>query len=364
MKKHILFQPHNINPKLLEGVYSGCRKFDLRLSIYHPGMIKKLDPQDFDGLLSYKSEFLDLIRSHGGKAVCTSMLADEPVRLKFDATVACDEDTIGQLGANYFLHKGYWNFACSLDSLREQAFVETLKRAGQKHIHVFPKPPYHPGTQTMRVEFLKNLPKPCAFFVQSVHFGEFWYVGVNQAGLCIPDELAVLGIDNIEYICNILEPTISCIDTSDFEHGYRMCEVLAKLLNGEPVEPVTLIAPQKRVVERASTDCFAVKNEKVRQMIRFACDHFTEGLTVQTIAEKFSLTMPTVYKLFDHHLRISPKHFLIDLQLKRAEELMKRGDMKMADVAKESGFASLRSFYEFFNKYHGTSPKEWCCRIR
>ena len=216
----------------------------------------------------------------------------------------------------------------------------------------------------MRVDFLKNLPKPCAFVVQTVHFSEFWHEAVHQAGISIPDELAILGIDDIEYICDILEPSVSCIDASDFEHGYRMCEVMAKLLNNEPVEPVTLIAPKKRVVERASTDYFAVKNEKVRQMIRFACDHFTEGLTVQAIAEKFSLTMPTVYKLFDHHLRISPKRFLLELQLKHAEELMKRGNMKLSDVAKESGFGTPKSFYDFFHKYHNTSPKVWRCSIR
>ena len=364
MKKHILFQPYHINTKFVEGAYAGCRKFGLRLSISHPGTIKGIDPCAFDGILSNKLDYVDAIRSHGGKAVCTTMMIGDHLRQKFDAVVACDENAIGQLGANYFLHKGYWNFACSLDPLREQAFVGALKRAGQKHIHVFPKPPYRPGTMAMRVDFLKNLPKPCAFVVQTVHFSEFWHEAVHQAGISIPDELAVLGIDNIEYICDILEPSLSCIDANDFEHGYRMCEVMSKLLNNEPVEPVTLIAPQKRVVERASTDYFAVRNEKVRQMIRFACDHFTEGLSVQTLADKFSLSQQTVYKLFDRHLRNSPKRFLIELQLKHAEELMKRGDMKMSDVAKESGFATLKSFYDFFREYHNTSPKEWCCRIR
>ena len=362
MKKHILFQPYHINVRFIEGAYAGCRKFDLRLSICHPGMVKNLDPQGFDGLLSNRIDFVDAIRANGGKAVCTSMLVGDSMRQKFDAAVACDEYAISQLGAEYFLHKGYWNFACSLDHLREQVFVETLKRAGLKHIRVFPKPPYRPGTMAMRAEFLRDLPKPCAFFVQTVHFGEFWYEAVQQAGIRIPDELAVLGIDDIAYICDILEPPISCIDTCDFEHGYRMCEVLAQLLNNEPAEPVTLIAPRKRVVERASTDYFAVKNEKVRQMIRFACDHFTEGLSVQTLADKFSLPLRTVYKLFDRHLRHSPKRFLIELQLKRAEELMRSGGMKMADVAKESGFATQKSFYDFFREYHNTTPKEWCCR--
>ena len=364
MKKNILFQPYHFNPKLTEGLYAGCREFGLRLAICHPGMMKTIDLQSFDGLLSNTLDYTDKIRSHGGKAVCYSMMIDDFKRQHFDAAVACDEQAICQLAANYFLHKGYWNFACSLDRMRERAFVESLHHAGQTEIHTFPKDAFMWGTLAMRVQFLKDLPKPCAFFVQTVHFGELWYEAIHLAGIRIPDELAVLGIDDIEYICNLLEPPISSIDTSNFEQGYRMCEVLAKLLNNEPVEPVTLIAPQKRVIERASTDCFAVRNEKLRQMIRFACDHFAEGLTVRDLAKQFSLSMPSVYRLFFNHLWTSPKHFLIELQLKRAEELMRRGNMKMSAVAKESGFATLKSFYAFFKEYHNATPKEWCCRIR
>ena len=191
MKKHILFQPYHINTKFVEGAYAGCRKFGLRLSISHPGTMRNLDLRFFDGLLTNKPGYVDEIRSHGGKAVCTTMMIGDHLRQKFDAVVACDENAIGQLGANYFLHKGYWNFACSLDPLREQAFVEALKRAGQKHIHVFSKPPYRPGTMAMRMDFLKNLPKPCAFFVQTVHFGELWYEAIHLAGIRIPDAVVL-----------------------------------------------------------------------------------------------------------------------------------------------------------------------------
>ena len=361
-RKHILFQPFHLNPDLVEGIYAGCRQFDLRLSIDHPGML--LHEQTFDGLLSNSLTYLDAVRAHGGKAVCYSMLIPSSRQAQFDATVACDESAIGRLGAEYFLRKGYRHFACALDALRKQAFAEALHDAGQEDIRIFPASTSHPGSLAMRANFLRTLPKPCAFLVQTVHFGEFWYEAVKLAGLRVPEDLAVLGIDDIEYICNLLEPSLSSIDTGTFEQGCRMCEVIAKLLNNEPAEPVTLIAPQKRVIERESSDFYAVGYEKLQRMISFARAHIGEGLTVRTLAEKFSLTMPTVYKLFFRHLRLSPKRFLIELQLRHAEKLLKRGNMKMSDIAEESGFATLKSFYDFFHKYHNTTPKEWCYRIR
>ena len=158
MKRHILYQPILINTKLVEGLYAGCRDFDLRLSIAHPGMTNRPDLHSFDGLLSTKLNYVDEIRAHGGKAVCYSMQASDMTRAQFDATVACDEFAICRIGATHFLQKGYENFACSLDTIRKQAFIETLHRAGRDRIHAFPLSAQHPGTLEMRVEFLRSLP--------------------------------------------------------------------------------------------------------------------------------------------------------------------------------------------------------------
>ena len=104
--------------------------------------------------------------------------------------------------------------------------------------------------------------------------------------------------------------------------------------------------------------------EKLRRIIRFSREHIAERLSVGDLAKTFSLTMPALYQLFERHLRISPKRFLIELQLNRAKYLLSTGNYKMEVVAAESGFVSVESFFRFFREYHDTTPKEWCCRIR
>lgn len=359
-----MFQPFFVNIKLLEGIYFACRKFDMQLSICQPGM-KIHNIKSFDGLLTNSLEYVETIHSKGGKAVCYSNLINEKSLLKFDACVTSDEKKIGRIGAEYFLRKGFWNFACSLDLLRQQIFCENLQQAGQNSIHCFdPKLVTKSGNMARRIDFLKKLPKPCAFFVQPVHYWEYWHEAVSRAGLKVPEDLAIVTIDDLEYICNLSAPTLSSIDTSNFEQGYRMCEVLSKLLDHEEVEPMTLITPQPQVVERESSDFYPVRNEKLRRIIRFSREHISERLTVGDLAKTFSLTMPALYQLFERHLRISPKRFLIELQLKRAKYLLTTGNSKMEVVAAESGFTSLDSFFHFFREYHNITPKEWCCRIR
>ena len=364
MKKHILFQPFFANTKMLDGIYYGCKKYDLQLSIHHPGTPIAHEGA-FDGILTNNANYADAIHERGGKAVCCSTLLLENVMSKFDACVACDEHEIGRIGAEHLLRKGHWNFACYLDSLRQQIFVENLTRAGQKSIHCFVSNSINrPGTMAKRIDFLRKLPKPCAFLVQTVHYWEFWNEAVNRIGLRVPEDLAVLCIDDLEYICNLADPPLSSIDTNNFEKGYRACEVLAKLLNQEKVEPLTLIAPQPQVIERASSDYYPVRNEKLRLMIRYAREHIAERLSVSDLAKISSLTMTAVYFLFERHLRTSPKRFLLELQLKRAKYLLMNGNSKMEEVAAESGFASPESFFHFFREYHNITPKEWCCRIR
>ena len=94
--------------------------------------------------------------------------------------------------------------------------------------------------------------------------------------------------------------------------------------------------------------------------LRISGKHIGEGISVRRLANEFSMTVPSLDELFQRHLRNTPKRFLIELQLKRAEDLLKQGDLTIAAVAKESGFATLSGFYDFFHKYHNTSPKEWC----
>lgn len=185
---------------------------------------------------------------------------------------------------------------------------------------------------------------------------------IQRSGVKVPEELSVLGIDNHEYVCNALSPRLSAIDTNSYELGFRAVETMAKLLNGETVPHQTLIAPQKRVVERESSDFYAVSNKKLLQIITFIRTHICEGLTVRSLAEEFSVTVQALDALFLRHLWTTPKRFLIEQQLMQAEELLRHGDLKLSDVARESGFATPKSFYDFFREYHNTSPKEWMLR--
>ena len=366
-KKNILLKPYFFNMKLAEGAYAGAERYGLALSLAQPSYFESTSPwKKYDGILtpSIKSaSWRKELQKDGCKVICLSLLGEKDLLEEADAIVASDESQVCMEGATYFHHKGFSNFACCLDRKREMLLRSQLQKIGIENIYSFA-----PSTSKIavdlesRIEFIRKLPKPCAFIVQTVLWTERWNEVIQRSGVKVPEELSILGIDNYEYICNVQSPRLSAIDTNSYELGFRAVETMAKLLNGEAVPHQTLIAPKKRVVERESSNFYAVSNKKLQQIIAFIRAHIGEGLTVRLLAEEFSVTVQALDSLFLRHLWISPKRFLIEQQLMRAEELLRHGDLKIAEVARESGFMTQKSFYDFFKEYHNTSPKEWCCR--
>ena len=365
-KKKILLIPFFFNLKLIEGSYAGAERYGLALSVAQPSYFVTTRPwKKYDGILtaSMKSSAREKLQEDGCKVICLSLLDPGDFPEKADATVAADESQVCMTGANYFLRKGFSNFACCLDPKREVLFRLQMQKVGIENVYSFtPSPIPLEVDMKSRIEFIRKLPKPCAFLLQTVLWSERWNDVIRRAGVKVPEELSILGIDNHEYICNAQSPRLSAIDTSSYELGFRAVETMARLLNGETVPHQTLIAPQKRVVERESSDFYAVGNEKLRQIIAFIRAHICEGLTVSRVAKEFSISVQYLDSLFLRHLHNTPKRFLIEQQIMRAEELLRHGGLKIAEVARESGFVTQRNFYDFFKEYHNTSPKEWCCR--
>ena len=365
-KKKILLNQHFFNLKMIEGAYAGAEQYDLALSVAQPCYYEsKLPWKSFDGILtvSFNSDNWGKLFNDRCKVVALSLFGEKKLLERADAIVASDAMQVCTTGIEYFLRQGFSNFACCLNSKREEMFRLQMQKSGIENVYSFvPSSTKIEVDLESRIEFIRNLPKPCAFLIQTVLFAERWNEVIHRSGVKVPEEVSILGIDNHEYICNSQSPRLSAIDTSGYELGFRAVETMAQLLNGETVPHMTLIAPKKRVVEQESSDFYAVSNEKLRKIIAFIRGHICEGLTVQRLAKEFSITVQSLDDLFLRHLHNTPKRFLVEQQLMRAEELLRHGNLKIAEVARESGFTTLRRFYDFFREYHNATPKEWCCR--
>lgn len=269
-----------------------------------------------------------------------------------------DDYAVGGIAAEYFLKRGYRNFAAYSISRRCEGFRETLEKHGCTCICS--------GTMFNRdqqelARWLKALPAPCALFCEND-----WDAAdaVNAAiwnGLRIPSSLAILGGGNNALVCNAPAIPISSVDFRYYELGQRVAEEMDRILDGEKIDPEPLhFPPSPLVVERRSTDFFAVSNLKLTKILELLRRNAERKISLHEVAKQFALSDSALYKLCVRNLGISPKEFLLEQRLSRVRELLlSTRRQTMEEIAENCGFPTPGAMFSAFRKTFHMSPGEW-----
>ena len=214
--------------------------------------------------------------------------------------------------------------------------------------------------QQVLARWLKALPAPCALFCEND-----WDAAdaVNAAiwnGLRIPSSLAILGGGNNALVCNAPAIPISSVDFRYYELGQRVAEEMDRILDGEKIDPEPLhFPPSPLVVERRSTDFFAVSNLKLTKILELLRRNAERKISLHEVAKQFALSDSALYKLCVRNLGISPKEFLLEQRLSRVRELLLSTRQTMEEIAENCGFPTPGAMFSAFRKTFQMSPGEW-----
>jgi len=272
-----------------------------------------------------------------------------------------DDAAIGIIAAEYFLSHGFRNVAMYATG-KSVRLVTCERELNARGIccHVL-----HRGDRSLVAQEpaflgaqLRRLPLPCAVFCENDLYAYDIVDAALAAGLAIPDQVAILGVGNDELICESGSVTLSAIDSHLDQVGYRAAAELDRLMGGEaPGEPV-FIAPHPEVIQRMSSDVFAVRNPKLRDILTFFQRNFPSAISIAEVAARHSLSESAMYKLFRRNLNTSPAEVLMKLRLSRAVFLLKGNDLKIGVIASEAGFGDANAMYCAFRKYLKSTPGE------
>jgi LacI family transcriptional regulator len=179
--------------------------------------------------------------------------------------VLTNDRAIGELAAGHLLDRGFRNLAfCGYQHLawstdRAAAFAEAIARSGKSCQTLFGKPGEIgvASIQTILAGWIARLPKPVGIFachdrVAMLVANACWHLGLR-----VPDEVAILGVDNNPSECGFTSPAISSIMGSARRIGYQAAELLERLMRGARVRESPLLVSPAGVAMRASTDVFA-----------------------------------------------------------------------------------------------------------
>jgi len=198
--------------------------------------------------------------------------------------VYVDDDIIGRIAANHFVNRGFkrfgffdWKLECvTVNQLRKDAYFDELRKKGfdeadfylieQSEGDILNNFELHRRHILAQLELL---PRPIGIYTGQDNLAADLVEICGRNNIHVPEEVAILGTDNIELICKSSLVPISSIDANFGELGYRAAQRLQQLMDGEisnDADPVKI--EPKGLVRRRSTDVLAVKHPKVAEAIR------------------------------------------------------------------------------------------------
>jgi LacI family transcriptional regulator len=331
-----------------------------------------------DGILSFVGNRDDLaafILAHPAPTVEISL-----VRADLDLPrVAADNQRIGLLAAAHFSERGFRHclwvpFQDDVPNReRREGFLKGLQVAG-----VIPHelPPSHwqaspdgshdwAARRRIVSRELRRLPKPLAVFCYNDCVAADIIAACSHAGLVVPDEVAVLGVDNDAMLCESINTPLSSVRHDLEGMAYEAAALLDHLMNGGQAPLEVKRVPPKGIATRRSTDILAVDDRKVARALRFIWDRYaTSSLSVADVAEAVGVHRRVLEKAFHQELGRGINQELVRTRLRVVTQRLEASDESITDIASKSGYTRPNHLFRTFRASFGMSPRQYREKVR
>ena len=281
--------------------------------------------------------------------------------------IRSDDQIITDQIAEHLSQRGFRNFGYvgfkdrNFSKSREHCFRQVLATQERATIASFEVPDETEEitwetSQNSLAEWLLQLPKPVGIMACYDVMGFRVLDACRRVGLSVPDEVAVVGVDNDAELCALSNPPLSSVDHRSEQIGFTAAEILNELINGGPQpKSLTTVRPNG-IVTRHSSDIIAIEDEKVAEACRYIRQHACDGITVPEVAEHVTLSRRALERRFHNALRRSPQSELRRIQLDQVRRLLDETDYKLSTIAKMSGFRYHEYMSKVFKEKMGISP--------
>jgi len=284
--------------------------------------------------------------------------------------VGSDHVGIGKMGASHLLERGFRNFAfCGfaneLWSMQRFNGFRTGVPQSNGPISLYETP--WRGPNMLRwdqdieqiVKWLIALPKPVAIMACNDVRGLHVLEACSRAGVLVPEEVAVLGVDDEEIMCELCTPPLSSVAPNPEGIGYAAAELLDALMAGKRPRQLRISIDPIRVFCRQSTDVMAVSDWAVASAARFMREQALHGCRINDVLHKVNMSRATLEKRFRKHLNRSPKQEMRRIRIERIKQLLAETDFTLERIAELSGFEHPEYMSVLFKRETGQTPGKY-----
>jgi len=284
--------------------------------------------------------------------------------------IIADNATVGRMAAEHLLDRGFRCFSyCGLKNRpwsreRSESFAKRIGKAGFES-HIF----YtdlrlenwrsFEGEQQNLIERLKALPKPVGLMAGNDVCGRYIIEACQIAGLQVPDQVAVIGVDNDDLICDLTTPPMSSVALNTEKAGYEAAKLLDKLMTGEKMTGQNILVRATCVVARQSTDILDVEDRTVAEAIRFIRQRSKESIQVDDVVDYVAVSRRNLELRFKKALDRSIYREIKHARTQQIIRLLCETDLSISEIALKLGHPSDKHIARYFKQHTGISLREY-----
>lgn len=332
-----------------------------------------------DGILNWAKEWgangiIGQFRSHSEigkfkKAGISVIAQDFEERFEDVPIITGAYQETGRLGAEYLLKKGFKNFAfygfknIVWSRERSEGFEGRINEEGYD-VHYFEHEKsrskdlwyYKPSELS---SWLKSLPKPIALMAcddnQGLHVSE----ASRHAGIRIPEDVAVLGVDNDENICYLADPPLSSINLDIERGGYEAAKLIQRMISEEDVNYHDIIVKPTTIVTRQSAEIYATSDKHIVDALKFIHTNIDSNVTVSQVLQEVPLSRRSLEKRFIKTTGLPVYKYIYQLRIEKFTKKLLETDRTITEIAHDLGLNDSKNVTRLFKQIKGISPLEF-----
>ncbi|ARN57989.1 Xylose operon regulatory protein [Sedimentisphaera salicampi] len=338
----------------------------------HPGkaaipeleFIKKVGA---DGIIMRETPNTEKILSLGIPTILSSYLQKEYTGA---VQVLNDNEKIGSMGAEHLINKGFKNFAfCGnrkffWSNERREGFINRAEKA--KLQSVFVKEKYKNTKRSNQHEIIRELnewittlPLPIGIMTCTDEYAQYIAEAAKISELRIPEDVAVLGVDNDDFICDLTYPTLSSIELSAEQAGFECAANLDILMKNPEYSKGEIIVNPLYIKERHSTNILAANIPEIVASLKFIENNIEERISVQDVADYVCISRRSLERLFANQLQRSVFEMIKEMRLARIIKYLSNTELSAGEISRIIGFSEEASLSKFFRKEKGISLRKF-----
>ena len=277
-----------------------------------------------------------------------------------NATVEMAVKELLSLNLNGYAFVG-WHKPTGWSIQRKLVFNSLMGMHGKK-AHVFEPSERKCSPSTLSsslAEWLSTLPRPLGVLGANDYIAHQIIRACHLIHMEVPEDVAVIGIDNDKELCESTQPSISSIDVGFAASGMIVAESLDRLMSSPGIAPLHIKYPPLCLVRRKSTRRLKKIDNDVSMAVERIRREACNGISASDITSDFNCSRRMAEIRFRKIIGHSILQEIRQVRLEAAKRLLRNPGLGMSFIANNCGYSSPSAFSIFFRAETGQSPSSW-----